>query len=231
MVNGILVFDMDGVLVEVSESYRETIVQTVKHFSGETISRDLIQEYKNAGGWNNDWALSQQILRDRGVNIALDTVVEEFNKIFFGHNGTEGLIHRERWFAREGVLENLAQRFQLAIFTGRARFEADATLTRYARGLDFDPIICADNVTEQKPHPEGLLKIKAMHPGRPIWYLGDTVDDAHSARAAEIPFIGVVSPDHSHREQIIHLFQEENAVAIIDDINHLPALSQLASAH
>ena len=27
----VLVFDMDGVLVEVTESYRETIVQTVKH--------------------------------------------------------------------------------------------------------------------------------------------------------------------------------------------------------
>ena len=32
MVKGVIAFDMDGVLVEVSESYRETIVQTVKHF-------------------------------------------------------------------------------------------------------------------------------------------------------------------------------------------------------
>ena len=31
-----LVFDMDGVLAEVTESYRETIVQTVQHFTGKT---------------------------------------------------------------------------------------------------------------------------------------------------------------------------------------------------
>ena len=42
-----IVFDMDGVLVEVSESYRETICRTVEHFTGKTITRELIQEYKN----------------------------------------------------------------------------------------------------------------------------------------------------------------------------------------
>ena len=30
----IIVFDMDGVLVEVGESYREAIRETVKHFTG-----------------------------------------------------------------------------------------------------------------------------------------------------------------------------------------------------
>ena len=63
----VLVFDMDGVLVDVAESYRETIVQTVKHFSGQMISRELIQDYKSQGGWNNDWALSRRILLDLGA--------------------------------------------------------------------------------------------------------------------------------------------------------------------
>jgi HAD superfamily phosphatase len=30
----LLVFDMDGVLVDVTESYRETIAQTVERFTG-----------------------------------------------------------------------------------------------------------------------------------------------------------------------------------------------------
>ncbi len=63
----IIVFDMDGVLTEVSESYREAIVQTVEHFTNQRITRDLIQQYKNQGGWNNDWALSQQIAADLGT--------------------------------------------------------------------------------------------------------------------------------------------------------------------
>ncbi len=65
-VDAMIVFDMDGVLTEVSESYREAIVQTVLHFTGQRITRDLIQDYKNQGGWNNDWALSQKIAADLG---------------------------------------------------------------------------------------------------------------------------------------------------------------------
>ena len=30
----VLVFDMDGVLVDVTDSYREAIAQTVEHFTG-----------------------------------------------------------------------------------------------------------------------------------------------------------------------------------------------------
>jgi phosphoglycolate phosphatase-like HAD superfamily hydrolase len=54
-----------------------------------------------------------------------------------------------------------------------------------------------------------------------MWYLGDTVDDARSARAAGVPFIGVVAPEHSRRAAVIRLFEEEQAIAIIDDVNEL----------
>ncbi len=44
----LVVFDMDGVLAEVTESYRQGIVETVFHFTGHRIERDAIQEYKIA---------------------------------------------------------------------------------------------------------------------------------------------------------------------------------------
>ena len=47
MQNRFLVFDMDGVLVDVSESYRETIQQTVHNFTGKSVTREEIQEWKN----------------------------------------------------------------------------------------------------------------------------------------------------------------------------------------
>ena len=78
----VLVFDMDGVLVDVTDSYRETVVLTVAHFSGKTISRELIQDYKNQGGWNNDWALSQKICADLGVEVPYSDVVKYFNHLF-----------------------------------------------------------------------------------------------------------------------------------------------------
>ena len=37
--NRTLVFDMDGVLVDVTDSYRATIVETVRHFTGIEVER------------------------------------------------------------------------------------------------------------------------------------------------------------------------------------------------
>jgi HAD superfamily phosphatase len=211
---------MDGVLAEVSESYRESIVQTVESYTGQRITRDLIQEYKNRGGWNNDWALSQKIAADLGVAVDYNEVVERFNEIFLGRNG-DGLIQRERWFPRPGLLERLGKRFSLAIFSGRLRYEADITLGRFASDVIFDPIVCADDVIQAKPAPDGLLAIQRTKPGRPLTYVGDTVDDARAATAAGIPFIGIAAQSHSRRAELIRLFEEQKAVAIIENINEI----------
>src|SRR5947209_8934150 len=85
----VLVFDMDGVLVDVTESYRETIQQTVEHFTGRRITREEIQDWKNQGGWNDDWALSNHLIGRAGVRVEYQTVVDYFNSIFHG-NGSDG---------------------------------------------------------------------------------------------------------------------------------------------
>src|SRR5436305_12493537 len=99
---------MDGVLVEVSESYREAIRETVRHFTGELVSHDTIQNFKNAGGWNNDWLLSHRLIQDQGKEVPYSKVVEHFNLVFLGENG-DGLIRRERWLPKDGLLEQLQQ--------------------------------------------------------------------------------------------------------------------------
>jgi HAD superfamily phosphatase len=48
MPKDLLIFDMDGVLVDVTESFRETIRQTVEHFTGRQITFEQIQDYKNS---------------------------------------------------------------------------------------------------------------------------------------------------------------------------------------
>jgi HAD superfamily phosphatase len=213
---------MDGVLAEVTESYREAIVQTVEHFTGQKIARDQIQDYKNQGGWNNDWALSQRIAADLGVEVPYGQVVDYFNEIFIGKNG-DGLIQHESWFPKPGFLEQLGERFSLAIFTGRLQYEADITLKRFAPGLTFDPLLCAEHIANSKPAPDGLLAIQRIRPGRKLWYVGDTVDDARSARAAGVPFIGIAAENHSRRDEILRLFQEEQAIAVFENVNEIGA--------
>jgi len=211
----IIVFDMDGVLVDVSESYRETIVRTVRHFTGRAIERAEIQRYKNQGGWNNDWELSQKICADHGVAVEYDAVVEYFNHLFLDG----GLIHRERWLPRPGLLEGLASRYELAIFTGRNRLEAGITLERENWQGRF-LIVSSDDVVKPKPDPEGLLHIMAQRPGKELLYIGDAVDDARSARTAGVNFIGIAAGD----QELARLLTGEGAAAVLADINELEAL-------
>ena len=68
----ILVFDMDGVLIDVSESYRKTIAKTVQIYletclgfkkgSAPLITGEHIASFKMAGGFNNDWDLTSGLL-------------------------------------------------------------------------------------------------------------------------------------------------------------------------
>ncbi len=213
----LLVFDMDGVLVDVTESYRETIAQTVEHFTGSPVTRQRIQEYKNQGGWNDDWKLSHHMVTEAGIDAPFESVKEHFQKLFLG-----GLIEREKWVARPGALERLAEHFQLAVFTGRPREEANLSLKRFAPELVFDPLVAMEDVVHHKPHPEGLQRIVGEAESLLCaFYVGDTVDDARAARVAKVPFIGIAAPSNPLYIDLVFLFHEEGAYAIVDDINYL----------
>ncbi|WP_228486646.1 HAD-IA family hydrolase [Paludibaculum fermentans] len=220
MKDSLLVFDMDGVLAEVGDSYRETIVQTVAHFTGQQVARERIQDYKNQGGWNNDWALSQRLCQDLGVDVPYEEVIERFNLIFLGDD-FNGLILKEQWVPRNGLLERLSERYDLSIFTGRPLKDAAHTLRRFASGIVFSPMITMESVTEHKPAPQGLHLIRAERPDAKMFYVGDTVDDARSARAAGVPFIGIAAPANPRHAELVDVLKSEAAIAVLDDINQL----------
>ncbi len=216
----LLIFDMDGVLVEVTESYREATIRTFEHFTSKPLSNDLIQEFKNQGGWNDDWALTFRLIRDAGIQVGFDTVVTQFQRFFRGEDGQPGLIEREKWIARDGLFQHLKQSYRLAIFTGRLREEADVTLTRFAPDL-FDPVVGTDDVTTPKPAPDGLLLIKSRVPHSRLFYLGDTVDDANSASAAGVPFIGIAGAATPRRDETIAALKQQGALTVLESINEL----------
>jgi len=188
----------------------------VKIFTGRTISRDLIQEYKNQGGYNNDWILSQKVCRDLGVEVAYESIVEAFNDLFLN----QGLMNRERWIPEDGLLDRLAERFELAIFTGRSTMEAEITLNR--RSLrDRFLLVTSSDVEREKPAPDGLLKIASIRPGKPLLYVGDTIDDARAARSANVPFIGIAAPDSPRREELVAALNAEGAIQILGNVNEI----------
>jgi HAD superfamily phosphatase len=220
MNHSLLVFDMDGVLVDVTESYRETIARTVEHFTGVKPTNAQIQCYKNQGGWNDDWKLSHHMVTAAGIPVEFEEVKKHFQSLFLG-NGSEGLMFREQWIPKPGTLERLSRTFRIAVFTGRPRDEAQLTLDRFAPELVFNPIVGMEDVERRKPDPDGLLRILKANPGCAAFYVGDTIDDARAARAAQVPFIGIAAPSNPHGVELRALFQTEGAYAIADDVNDL----------
>ena len=56
-----VVFDVDGVLVDVADSYRRAVIESVDRVHGDTLSSDDVQRFKNAGGFNNDWTVTYAV--------------------------------------------------------------------------------------------------------------------------------------------------------------------------
>jgi HAD superfamily phosphatase len=77
-----VVLDVDGVLVDVEDSYRRAIVESIDRVYGETIDRDQVQMFKNAGGFNNDWELTYAaalylLAHERGLTVGLQSFTDE----------------------------------------------------------------------------------------------------------------------------------------------------------
>ncbi|WP_460561080.1 TIGR01548 family HAD-type hydrolase [Halorubrum pallidum] len=83
-----VVLDIDGVLVDVADSYRRAIIESVDRVYGTTIDRDAVQSFKNAGGFNNDWELTDAaalyVLARRD---GLDMSVEAFTDLIADGGG------------------------------------------------------------------------------------------------------------------------------------------------
>ncbi len=219
----LLIFDMDGVLVDVTDSYRRTIAETVKLFTGTEITNGEIQELKNRGHSNNDWDLTLEIVESLGRRTTKEQVIAEFQKIYLGNN-YDGLIARERWLPQNGLFERLAQRFRFAMFSGRERWEVLHTLGKFAPGAVFDPIVGMEDVKREKPDPEGLLKIVEQLAPEEVFYIGDVMDDCLAARAARVSFIGVVGDEIPMRAKLESLFREQGARAVIASVNELESV-------
>lgn len=230
----VLAFDMDGVLVDVHESYRRAIMETVRALGGGEVTPADVQALKNEGGYNNDWDLSQELLRRRGLDVAYGHVVDVFTGFYQGKNW-DGLILTERWLLPLDLLDDLRRQFRLAIFTGRPRADAEFVLRRFNVESAFERIIALEDVTNGKPDPQGLLKVaQIMAPSRVIAYIGDTIDDGRCSAAAGVPFIGVLPPTHLSYQELESLFQTIGASAVVEDVaaaaRHLLAQAQSVPA-
>ncbi|RXK46331.1 TIGR01548 family HAD-type hydrolase [Halorientalis pallida] len=83
-----VVLDVDGVLVDVADSYRRAIVESIEHIYGDTVDRAAVQQFKDAGGFNNDWELTYAAaLYVLATQYGLDRDLESFTDMIAATGG------------------------------------------------------------------------------------------------------------------------------------------------
>ena len=101
------------------------------------------------------------------------------------------------------VLQQLKQQgARIAILSTKYRYRIEELAARdFPEGF-FDLIVGGEDVRQMKPNPEGLLLAMerlGVTPAETL-YLGDSVVDALTARAASVPFAGILHGVTTHRE-------------------------------
>jgi histidinol-phosphate aminotransferase len=187
-----ILLDLDGVLADVSKSYRRAVLATAEAF-GIALTPDDVSQAKAEGGNNNDWLLTQRLLARRGVSAPLGDVTARFESIYQGAPGRPGLRESETLIPSRELLSRLAARRPLGLVTGRPRADADRFLRE--RGIrDVFRAVVAMEDGPGKPDPAPLrLALEKLGVGR-AWMIGDNLDDVRAARAAGVVPLGVVAP-------------------------------------
>ena len=199
-----ILFDMDGVLADVSRSFREAIRQTAETF-GVIVSDATISAAKSEPGSNDDWSLTRRLMQREGVEESLETVTETFEHLYQGNGEREGLKARERLIPARVDLEELHESLPLAVVTGRPRKDADFFLQAHDIARFFRTVIAREDAP-LKPDPAPVLRALEALSITCVWMLGDTPDDILAARAAGVLPIGVAAPGEDFERRAAPLY-------------------------
>ncbi len=225
-----LLFDLDGVLADVSLSYRVAVLRTAEHFRVE-ISRAEVSAAKARGNANNDWDLTHRLLREKGVDPGLREVTRVFEDLYQGTAGAPGLRATERLIGEgtRDVLARLAARLPLAIVTGRPGRDAAIFLRDEAIGHHFAHHVCLEDAPRPKPDPAPVLEAMRRLGVDSAWMIGDTVDDVRAALSAGAVPLGIVAPGEDPVFTRRHLLAA-GARRVLDSIGELETLLGAADA-
>jgi HAD superfamily hydrolase (TIGR01548 family) len=215
-----IIFDVDGVLVDVRGSFHRSTIQTVHYFTGKKVTFAGIQKWKSKGGYNDDWKLTTAWVRELGARVSYELVKAQFMKFYWG-DGRPGNVLRERWLVTPTRLLRWSKKYELSLFTGRTKQELRHTLGRSKAGNLFRHIVTMDDIDRLKPHPDGLLLIlNGRNPANAV-YLGDNVDDAIAARRAKVNFIGVLPRSSDARRVQGPALRRQGARTILHRVSDL----------
>ena len=220
---GLILFDIDGVIRNVENSYRLALKKTVFQFCGWEPSYKDIDKAKNEGIWNNDWDLSLELIK-RNIKSKKSKlnpprrvdIINCFEYFYFGGDPNKdskdwsGFIKNEELLVDKELFSTLsANRISWGFVSGAESASAKFILEKRLQ-LVSPPLIAMGDAPD-KPDPQGFLylarklcKDNLGHKNIPIAYVGDTIADINTVNNAKtrIPsqdFISIgIAPPHLH---------------------------------
>ena len=217
----ILIFDVDGVLVDVRRSFWLSALETMRYLTGKRVTWAELHKWKSKPGNNDDWSMVSNWATSLGRPTTYEDARAAFQQFYWGRNGQPGNVRKEKLLVQPEQIQSWAKRFEIDLFTGRTRREFEYTFDRWPGTRHFRTVITMDDVERKKPHPDGLLKILGRRDPATALYVGDNVDDALAARDARVPFLAILPADaHEMRERAAR-FRELGALGLLPRIGAL----------
>jgi HAD superfamily phosphatase len=211
----ILIFDVDGVLVDVRESFWRSALETTRFLTGKRVTWAELHKWKNKPGNNDDWSMVSNWATALGRPTSYQEARDAFQKFYWDYDGRPGNVRREKILITPKQVEQWAGRFELCLFTGRTRKEFSYTFERWAGSRHFRTVVTMDDVARKKPYPDGLLKILAGRAPGTALYVGDNIDDGLAAQAAGVPFLAILPAGaHGYRQRAAK-FRELGALGLL----------------
>lgn len=200
---GIVLFDIDGVIRDVSRSYRLAIQETVEKFCDWRPTNKDIDSLKAEGLWNNDWDASHELITRQIENKRLNTkipskeiIIESFSNFYFGNNPSEeaknwnGFIKNEELLVNKDFFMKLSNQNYGWGFVSGAELPSAKYVLEVRIGLQKPPLVAMGDAPD-KPDPTGLIELSRRllsqplgQNSPPITYLGDTVTDVETIQRA-----------------------------------------------
>jgi phosphoglycolate phosphatase len=186
MAAGLLVFDLDGTLVDSSRDLASALNATFERLAPGTasISLEAVVSYVGDGAR----ALVERSLRHAGLSLPVDEVLGVYLECY-----RERLLDQTRLYP--GVPEALGELAgaTLAVLTNKPGEMSRAILEGLGVGSRFARIWGPEDVPARKPSPSGLLRLLAELGGNPgsAWMVGDSGTDVETARRAGVKAAGV----------------------------------------
>ena len=198
-IRGLILFDIDGVIRDVTNSYRLSVKKTVKKFCDWEPSTFDIDELKNEGVWNNDWDLSLELIKRYMNKNQLSKklpnkkeIITIFEKLYFGCNPEKknikwsGFINNERILIDRDIFDILTTNKIAWGFVSGAEKASAKFILENRLNLRNPPLVAMGDAPD-KPNPEGFLtlakKLVQDDFGEncpPIAYIGDTIADVQT---------------------------------------------------